>query len=110
MPGAGCLRLQDRPWRGQVELVEGDVLRDESLRECLRGVSVAYYLIYSLAAGSGFAQQDVRAARNFGTKRNARGSRGSSISAASVIPAESSQLICARARIRAMRCGKVACP
>ena len=44
----------------------GDVLRPESLSEALRGVAVAYYLVHSLGAGSGFPERDVMAARHFG--------------------------------------------
>ena len=32
-------RLQGRPWRGDVELVVGDVLRPESLADAMRGVT-----------------------------------------------------------------------
>ena len=32
----------------------------------MRGVRVAYYLVHSLGAGSGFPERDVTAARNFG--------------------------------------------
>jgi uncharacterized protein YbjT (DUF2867 family) len=59
-------RLQKRPWSGQVELVEGDVLRRETLAAAMQNVSVAYYFVHSLGAGSNFLEQDVLAARNFG--------------------------------------------
>jgi uncharacterized protein YbjT (DUF2867 family) len=60
-------RLQGRPWRGDVELVMGDVLRPDSLSDVMRGVAVAYYLVHSLGAGSDFPERDVTAARYFGT-------------------------------------------
>jgi uncharacterized protein YbjT (DUF2867 family) len=60
-------RLQGRPWRGDVELVVGDVLRPDTLSDAMRGVAVAYYLVHSLGAGSGFPERDVTAARHFGT-------------------------------------------
>src|SRR3984957_1741935 len=59
-------RLQGRAWRGEVELVEGDVLRPQSLTGALGGVAVAYYLVHSLGAGADFSKRDIRAARNFG--------------------------------------------
>jgi uncharacterized protein YbjT (DUF2867 family) len=66
-------RLQGRPWRGDVELVVGDVLRPESLVDAMRGVAVAYYLVHSLGAGSDFSKRDVMAARNFGAAAKSAG-------------------------------------
>ena len=66
-------RLQGRPWRGDVELVVGDVLRPESLADAMRGVAVAYYLVHSLGAGSDFPERDVTAARNFGAAAKSAG-------------------------------------
>ncbi len=59
-------RLRKRPWSGEVELVEGDVLRQETLAPAMRDVTAAYYLVHSLGAGSDFFERDVLAARNFG--------------------------------------------
>jgi len=59
-------RLQGRPWGGEVELVEGDVLKPDSLTRAMQGVSVAYYFVHSLAAGPDFSARDLEAARNFG--------------------------------------------
>jgi uncharacterized protein YbjT (DUF2867 family) len=66
-------RLEGRSWRGDVELVVGDVLRPESLLGALRGVSVAYYLVHSLGAGSDFLKRDVMAARYFGAAAKSAG-------------------------------------
>jgi uncharacterized protein YbjT (DUF2867 family) len=60
-------RLQGRPWREDVELVVGDVLRPDSLSDAMCGVAIAYYLVHSLGAGSDFPERDVTAARCFGT-------------------------------------------
>ena len=57
---------QGRPWQGEVETVEGDVLAPDSLAAAMQGVSAAYYLIHSLGAGKHFSERDVQAARNFG--------------------------------------------
>ena len=60
-------RLDKRGWEG-VEVVEGDVLKPETLGPALQNVDVAYYLVHSLAAGRGhFASLDEEAAANFGT-------------------------------------------
>jgi uncharacterized protein YbjT (DUF2867 family) len=52
-----------------VEVVQGDVIAGVGLREALEGVSTAYYLVHSMAHGTGpngaFADLDRRAADNF---------------------------------------------
>ncbi len=58
-------RLQGRPWLHQVEIVPGDVTRPDSLAAAMRGVSAAYYLIHSMAAGHGYHNIDLASARNF---------------------------------------------
>jgi len=59
-------RLQGRPWRDEVELIEGDVLRPDSLTAAMAGAEAAYYLVHSLGAGTDFSARDVQAARHFG--------------------------------------------
>ena len=54
-------RLQDRLWRNEVETVEGDVLRPDSLAEAVHGTVVAYYLVHSLGAGADFSERDAQA-------------------------------------------------
>jgi len=56
--------LRARFWTN-VELVEADALEPATLVEVLRGVSVAYYLVHSMAAGREFGRLDLEAARNF---------------------------------------------
>ncbi len=58
-------RLQGRPWLSQVEVVQGDVLRPETLSAALHGVSVAYYLVHSMTANPDFDRRDLQAAQNF---------------------------------------------
>jgi uncharacterized protein YbjT (DUF2867 family) len=48
-----------------VQVVKGDALDTESLVSALSGVSTAFYLIHSMAAGEDFSQQDRIAASNF---------------------------------------------
>lgn len=59
-------RLGRVPWAGQVQVVEADVLRPESLPAALTGVHTAYYLIHSMLAGEDFHHKDLQAARDFG--------------------------------------------
>lgn len=40
-------RLQGRPWRDEVELIEGDVLRPDSLTAAMAGAEAAYYLVHN---------------------------------------------------------------
>ncbi|WP_135854892.1 NAD(P)H-binding protein [Halorussus salinus] len=46
-------------------VVEADLLEPESLEGVFEGVEAAYYLVHSMRTGSGFAEQDRLAARNF---------------------------------------------
>ncbi|CAD5375060.1 Putative NAD(P)-binding protein YbjT [Rubrivivax sp. A210] len=56
--------LQARAWPG-VELVAADAQVPASLDAALQGVSVAYYLVHSMAAGAQFPQLDRKAAAHF---------------------------------------------
>lgn len=47
------------------QVVPGDVLQPESLREALRGVHTAYYLVHSMASSSDYAANDRRGAESF---------------------------------------------
>ncbi len=58
-------RLDGRRWRREVEVVEGDVLRPETLTAALAGVDIAFYLVHSMAAGKEFHERDVEGARHF---------------------------------------------
>jgi uncharacterized protein YbjT (DUF2867 family) len=49
----------------ETEIVYGDVLKPDSLSEALAGVTVAYYLVHSMAASGPFAGADRRGAENF---------------------------------------------
>ena len=58
-------RLRDVPWRGRVEVAEGDVLDAGSLRSALDGVEVAYYLVHALTTGENFEERDREGAKTF---------------------------------------------
>jgi uncharacterized protein YbjT (DUF2867 family) len=49
----------------QTEIAYGDVLEPDSLSEAFAGVTVAYYLVHSMAASGPFAGADRRGAENF---------------------------------------------
>ena len=56
--------LETRGWQG-VEIIEADALKPETLSKALAGVSIAYYLVHSMASGRHFGQLDLEAASNF---------------------------------------------
>ncbi|MBE3000895.1 SDR family oxidoreductase [Nocardiopsis sp. HNM0947] len=58
-------KLRDHPWRDRVEVVRGDVLSGEGLREALDGVDTAYYLVHSMGGGTDFRSADLEGARTF---------------------------------------------
>ena len=59
--------------RKQLEICQGDVLDESSLKGSLEGIEIAYYLIHSMRAGEGFAARDRLAAANFGRAAKAAG-------------------------------------
>jgi uncharacterized protein YbjT (DUF2867 family) len=54
-------KLDDVPWRGRVEVVEGDVTDAEQVRRALDGQQVLYYLVHSML-GENFVDVDARGA------------------------------------------------
>ncbi len=64
--------IEARGWSG-VEVVGADALEPDTLAPALADVEVAYYLVHSMAAGEGFGEVDVRAARNFREAARAAG-------------------------------------
>jgi uncharacterized protein YbjT (DUF2867 family) len=60
-------RLEGRAWLHDVDVVEGDVLKSETLVPALAGIDVAYYLIHSMSSDADdFHSRDLLAARQFG--------------------------------------------
>jgi uncharacterized protein YbjT (DUF2867 family) len=57
----------------RTEVVGGDLLDRDSLREALRGVAVAYYLVHSLETKGSYAQEDRDAATWFAAEARAAG-------------------------------------
>ena len=56
-----------RKVRPDTEVVQGDVLDPSTLQEALSDVSVAYYMVHSMASREEFQELDRQAARNFGS-------------------------------------------
>ncbi|GIJ78156.1 SDR family oxidoreductase [Micromonospora phaseoli] len=67
-------RLRDVPWAPQVEVVEGDLGRPETLAGVFDDVDVAYYLVHSLGQAS-FETADRQAATAFAEAARAAGVR-----------------------------------
>ena len=60
---------------GGTELVQGDLLRPDSLGGAFRGVHTAFYLVHSMHAGAEFEAQEREAAVNFATAARVAGVR-----------------------------------
>ena len=58
-------KLDDRPWRGQVEVRRADVLSRDDVTAALSGCDAAYYLIHSMGEQTDFADADRTAAESF---------------------------------------------
>ena len=56
--------LVGRSWK-EVELVEADALKPQTLDAALRDIDLAYYLVHSMAAGRQFSELERTAAYNF---------------------------------------------
>jgi uncharacterized protein YbjT (DUF2867 family) len=65
-------KLENYNWGKSIQIAVGDVLLPETLEFALSSVDAAYYLVHRMTGGADFAEQDIRAARNFGkAARNA---------------------------------------
>jgi len=58
------------PKDADAEIIEGDILKNENLREALRGINSAFYLVHSMGGKNisetiNFAEKDKLAAKNF---------------------------------------------
>jgi uncharacterized protein YbjT (DUF2867 family) len=56
--------LEARNWQ-DTELVAADALDPDTLPAAVQDIDIAFYLVHSMAAGKGFAELDVEAAKNF---------------------------------------------
>jgi uncharacterized protein YbjT (DUF2867 family) len=67
------LRLSDRSWSSQVEVVSGDTLSPDILLKAMQGISTAYYLIHQMSSGRKYVEKEIDSARNFATSAAAAG-------------------------------------
>lgn len=58
-------KLDTLPWRDRVDVVQGDVLEPESLKEAAAGCDAAFYLVHAMEGGAGFEERDRIGAENF---------------------------------------------
>jgi uncharacterized protein YbjT (DUF2867 family) len=56
-------KLESVPWRSQVTVVQGDLTDGESLQQACQGVDVVFYLVHSMASGTGFEERETDIAR-----------------------------------------------
>lgn len=59
-------RLQDYPWRDQVEIIEGDATDPAALNLALTGVDLAYYMLHALMVSKDFERLEEELAEKFG--------------------------------------------
>jgi uncharacterized protein YbjT (DUF2867 family) len=74
--GRSLEKISCRPWASssRIELVQGDVLDLESIKQATEGCDVAYYLVHSMIAQKQkFVEADRRAARNMVTAADETG-------------------------------------
>ncbi len=57
-------KLDDRPWRGRVEVARGDLGDVASLTAAFADTDVVYYLVHSMGTSTDFVAEEARAARN----------------------------------------------
>ncbi|VXB84542.1 putative NAD(P)-binding protein YbjT [Microbacterium sp. 8M] len=58
-------KLTDVPWRDRVHVAETDLADARGVRAAMQGVDVAFYLVHSMTAGSGFARTEKAHAQTF---------------------------------------------
>jgi uncharacterized protein YbjT (DUF2867 family) len=57
-------KLDDRPWREDVEVVEADVFDPETLATAVAGCDAVHFLVHSMDGEADFAERDRQAAAN----------------------------------------------
>jgi uncharacterized protein YbjT (DUF2867 family) len=57
-------KLNDAPWREQVELARGDLGDPDSLTKAFADVDVVYYLVHSMGTSSDFVAEESKAAKH----------------------------------------------
>lgn len=57
-------KLDDAPWRDQVEVVAGDLTKADSLVSAFEGMDVVYYLVHSMGTSKDFVAEEKQSAHN----------------------------------------------
>lgn len=60
-------RLKGKDWFSDVEIVKGDLCEPAAIREALRSMDAAYFLVHAMYSGSDFADLEKEYAENFAT-------------------------------------------
>jgi uncharacterized protein YbjT (DUF2867 family) len=60
-------KLQDYPWRDQVEIIEGDATDTSALNIALSGIDLAYYMLHALMVSKDFEKLEEELAQKFGS-------------------------------------------
>jgi uncharacterized protein YbjT (DUF2867 family) len=68
-------KLSDATWRDRVDVAQGDLNDENSLREAFDGIDVVYYLVHSMGTSSDFVEAESRSARNVVAAAKAAGVR-----------------------------------
>jgi uncharacterized protein YbjT (DUF2867 family) len=68
-------KLTGLPWADDVEIVEGDLLTDDTVAPAFAGVDVVYHLVHSMGSAAGFEDADRRIARTVGAAARVAGVR-----------------------------------
>ena len=58
-------KLENRPWRNEVEVVEADLSVPDQVSNALNGVQAAYYLVHSMNSSEDFEELELRMAEIF---------------------------------------------
>ncbi|MDA9918122.1 NAD(P)H-binding protein, partial [Pontimonas sp.] len=66
-------RLDNVPWREQVEIVQGDLLHPDNVRAAVAGQDVVYYLVHSMSAAGDFEALERQVATVIATEALAAG-------------------------------------
>ncbi len=57
-------KLDDAPWRAQVEVAKGDLMDRESLAAAFESMDVVYYLVHSMGTSKNFVAEEAESAHN----------------------------------------------
>jgi uncharacterized protein YbjT (DUF2867 family) len=68
-------KLDGVPWRGRIEVIEGDLLDEDAVARAVDGVDIVVYLAHSMGSHGDFAETERRGARVMATAARTAGVR-----------------------------------